>query len=49
MGLFPAYGHYAQAVQDFGKAIEMEPNNPNSYLGRGVAHFELGASMPILT
>jgi tetratricopeptide (TPR) repeat protein len=36
-------GHYTQAVQDFGKAIEMEPNNPSSYLGRGVAHFELGA------
>jgi tetratricopeptide (TPR) repeat protein len=36
-------GHYIQAVQDFGRAIEIEPNNPNCYLGRGVAHFELGA------
>lgn len=36
-------GHYTQAVQDFGRAIELEPNNANSYLGRGVAHFELGA------
>jgi tetratricopeptide (TPR) repeat protein len=35
-------GCYAQAVQDFGKAIENEPNEPNSYLGRGVANFELG-------
>ncbi len=35
-------GYYAQAAQDFGKAIEIEPNDPNSYLGRGVANFELG-------
>lgn len=33
---------YVQAVQDFGKAIELEPTDPNSYLGRGVANFELG-------
>ena len=35
-------GYYAQAVQDFGMAIEREPNHPDSYLGRGVANFELG-------
>ena len=35
-------GYYAQAVQDFGRAIEMEPNNLDSYLGRGFANFELG-------
>lgn len=35
-------GYYAQAAQDFGKAIEIEPNDPTSYLGRGVANFELG-------
>ncbi|HSX38252.1 MAG TPA: tetratricopeptide repeat protein [Chlamydiales bacterium] len=36
-------GYYAQAVQDFGRAIANDPSNPNSYLGRGVANFELGA------
>jgi tetratricopeptide (TPR) repeat protein len=35
-------GHYTQAVQDFERAIELEPNNPDSYLGRGIANFELG-------
>ena len=35
-------GCYAQALQDFGRAVEIEPNNPNSYLGRGIANFELG-------
>ncbi|MDE3046713.1 MAG: tetratricopeptide repeat protein, partial [Verrucomicrobiota bacterium] len=35
-------GCYTQAVQDFGRAIEYDPNDPNSYLGRGVANFELG-------
>ncbi|HEX2582686.1 MAG TPA: tetratricopeptide repeat protein, partial [Chlamydiales bacterium] len=36
-------GYYAQAVEDFGKAIANDPSNPSSYLGRGVANFELGA------
>ncbi len=35
-------GYYTQAAQDFGNAIEIEPNNASSYLGRGVANFELG-------
>ena len=35
-------GYYDQAVLDFGRALEIEPNNPNSYLGRGLANFELG-------
>lgn len=35
-------GYYTQAVQDFGKAIEYDPSNSSSYLGRGFANFELG-------
>jgi tetratricopeptide (TPR) repeat protein len=35
-------GCYDQAVHDFGRAIEIEPNNSESYLGRGIANFELG-------
>ena len=35
-------GYYDQALQDFNKAIEIEPGNAASYLGRGAAHFELG-------
>jgi hypothetical protein len=34
--------NYLQAVQDFGKAISLSPNNPTLYLERGIAHFELG-------
>lgn len=34
-------GYYNQAIQDFGRAIEIEPTHPDSYLGRGLAHFEL--------
>ncbi len=37
-----AHGHYEQAVQDFGKAIELNPTNPIPYLERGVANFGLG-------
>jgi tetratricopeptide (TPR) repeat protein len=33
---------YAQAVQDFGKAISLDPSNPILYLERGIANFELG-------
>ena len=33
---------YHQALQDFGKAIELNPNNPTLYLERGIANFELG-------
>ena len=33
---------YTQAVQDFGKAISLDPNNPILYLERGIANFELG-------
>lgn len=36
------YGYYNQAVQDFGKALELNPTNPVTYLERGVAHFNLG-------
>jgi tetratricopeptide (TPR) repeat protein len=34
--------YYNQAVDDFGKAIELEPTHSSSYLGRGLANFELG-------
>jgi tetratricopeptide (TPR) repeat protein len=37
-----ALGNYNQAVYDFGKAIEIDPANPFSYLERGSAHFALG-------
>ncbi len=37
-----AHGHYEQAVQDFGKAIELNPTNPIPYLERGIANFGLG-------
>jgi tetratricopeptide (TPR) repeat protein len=33
---------YAQAVQDFGNAISLDPTNPILYLERGIANFELG-------
>lgn len=33
---------YLQAVQDFGNAISLDPNNPMLYLERGIANFELG-------
>lgn len=33
---------YTQAVQDFGKAISLDPSNPTLYLERGIANFELG-------
>ncbi len=33
---------YTQAVQDFGKAISLDPTNPILYLERGIANFELG-------
>ncbi len=36
-------GYYTQAIQDFGKAIESDPSNHSAYLGRGMAHFELGS------
>ncbi len=35
-------GYYKQAVQEFGKAIELNRTNPDAYLHRGVAHFGLG-------
>jgi len=35
-------GYYNQAVQDFGKVLELNPTNPLPYLERGVAHFNLG-------
>ena len=34
--------YYHQAVQDFGKAISLNPSNPILYLERGIANFELG-------
>lgn len=37
-----AFGHYNQAVQDLGKAIDANPTNPVPYLERGIAHFGLG-------
>jgi len=33
---------YTQAVQDFGNAILLDPNNPTLYLEKGIANFELG-------
>ena len=35
-------GYYNQAIQDFGKALELNPTNLLTYLERGVAHFNLG-------
>jgi hypothetical protein len=35
-------GYCSQALEDFNKAIEMQPGDATSYLGRGAAHFELG-------
>jgi len=35
-------GYYEQAVHDLGKAIDLNPTNPLTYLERGVAHFHLG-------
>lgn len=35
-------GYYEQAVHDFGKAIDLNPSNPLTYLERSVAHFNLG-------
>ena len=37
--LFPAA---TTTIQDFGKALELNPTNPLTYLERGVAHFNLG-------
>lgn len=37
-----AYGYYNEAVFDLGKAIELNPTHPNSYLERGIANFNLG-------
>ena len=36
------YGYYNQAIQDFDKAIDLNPSNPLIYLDRGIAHFNLG-------
>ncbi len=35
-------GHYKQSIEDFGKAIEINPISPLPYLQRGVAYFSLG-------
>jgi tetratricopeptide (TPR) repeat protein len=35
-------GYYNQAVHDFGKVLELNPDNSLVYLERGVAHFNLG-------
>lgn len=35
-------GYYNQAVQDFDKAIEINPTHSLPYLERGIAHFQLG-------
>ena len=34
--------HYDQAVFDFGKAIELNPNNHEAYLDRATAYLEMG-------
>lgn len=36
------YGYYLQAVNDLGKAIEMNSTSPIPYLDRSEAHFRLG-------
>lgn len=35
------HGYYEQAVQNFEKAIELNPNNPLPYLEKGIANFGL--------
>jgi tetratricopeptide (TPR) repeat protein len=35
-------GFYEEAVQDFGKVIQLQPLNPLNYLERSVAYFNLG-------
>jgi tetratricopeptide (TPR) repeat protein len=35
-------GHYEQAIQDLGKAIELNPASPIPYLERSIAHLKLG-------
>ena len=35
-------GYLTQAVENLGKAIELNPSNPIPYLERGMAHFGLG-------
>lgn len=36
-----SYGYYGQAVNDFTKAIEMNPTNPTPYLQRSVSYFDM--------
>jgi hypothetical protein len=35
-------GEYAQAVAAFGEAIKVDPESPNAYVGRALAHRSLG-------
>ena len=35
-------GSYERAIDDFSKAIERQPTNPNLYYGRGTAYHKLG-------
>ena len=32
---------YEQAIQDYSKSIQLNPNLPNSYYGRGLAYEKL--------
>ncbi len=36
------YGYYGQAVNDFSKAISMNPTDPMPYLQRSVSYFDMG-------
>jgi hypothetical protein len=35
-------GQYREAIEEFTSAIEIDPNSPNSYVGRALAHRSLG-------
>src|SRR5262245_21320141 len=35
-------GEYALAIEDFNKALELDPNSADAYHGRGLAHLHLG-------
>ena len=40
--LYKGRGEYAKALEQFELAVQLNPNEVNSYLGLGLVHFELG-------